>query len=89
MAGDACTGWPDGWSTWLGGTGTEWRHCCIAHDLAYTGNPTIADYLSAHWVLARCVGEVNWAMAATMFVGLITFGSGLIIHSRNRYGRRD
>lgn len=85
---DACTGWPDGWPTWLGGTGTEWQHCCAAHDVAYASEPGLFGYLQAHLDLAQCVGSVSWGMAATMFIGLVTFGSAVIINRKNRYGRK-
>ena len=89
MGVDHCTAWPDGWPTWLGGTGAEWAHCCAAHDEFYAGYDGWLGYLGAHWELAQCVGEVSWAMAAVMFCGLLTFGSGLIVHRKNRYGRRN
>jgi len=28
-----CTAWANGIPKWLGGTGVEWLHCCIEHDL--------------------------------------------------------
>ncbi len=81
---DHCTAWPDGWPVWLGGTGTEWAHCCKAHDEFYAGYDGWLGYWGAHWELAACVGG---AMGALMWAGLATFGTALIIHRRNRTGR--
>lgn len=89
MGVDHCTAWPDGWPTWLGGTGSEWAACCKAHDEFYAGYEGWLGYLAAHWELAQCVGEVSWGMAAVMFSGLATLGWGLIVHRKNRYGRRN
>lgn len=81
MSEDACTAWPDGWPAWLGGSGDEWRHCCIQHDAAYeAGTSTIQSHID----LAACVGQESWTMATVMFLGLMTLGWGYIIHIRNR-----
>lgn len=84
---DYCTSWPDGWPTWLGGTGEEWQHCCKAHDAFYAQQTSmdLGAYLGAHWDLASCVASVSWGMAATMFAGLVTFGGALIIVRHNKY----
>lgn len=58
-----CTFWPDGWPQWIGGTGQEWHHCCVAHDLGGTNID-----------LARCVAETSPTMAVVMFAGLAVFG---------------
>lgn len=68
---DRCTLWLDGWPTWLGGTGDEWRGCCAAHDRFYEQAHTFGGYLSAHWDLARCVAEVSTGMAGVMLTGLV------------------
>lgn len=85
---DYCTGWPDGWPTWLGGTGTEWAHCCKAHDEFYASYDGWWGYLGAHADLASCVGG---AMGVVMYAGLLTLGSLLIINRKNKYrpGDRD
>jgi hypothetical protein len=62
-----CTGWIDGWPTWLGGTGREWLHCCVAHDQA---EMTIQSAFN----LGRCVAETNMVMAALMVTGVILIG---------------
>ena len=41
-----CTLWPDGIPPEIGGTGQEWLHCCIAHDLG-----------GADTELAQCVAH--------------------------------
>lgn len=84
-----CTGWFDGWPTWLGGNGREWSHCCKAHDEFYASYDGWSGYLGAHWDLAVCVGQVNWGMAVVMLGGLLTFGTGLIIHKKNQYKGKD
>lgn len=68
---DRCTLWLDGWPTWLGGTGDEWRGCCEQHDRFYEQAHTFGGYILAHWDLATCVAEVSWAMAGVMFAGLV------------------
>lgn len=64
-----CTWWPDGVPAWLGGTGDEWLHCCVAHDLSDL--PMLASDI----VLARCVADAGhgW-MAPVMLAGLVTLG---------------
>lgn len=81
---DYCTAWPDGWPTWLGGTGDEWRHCCKLHDAAYTHTMTWTGKLVADYHLATCVGGI---MGAVMWTGVATFGALIAIHLTNRYGR--
>lgn len=59
-----CTGWPDGWPSWIGGTGDEWLHCCVAHDL---GGTDIA--------LAQCVAHAGlWPVAAALMGGIMFIG---------------
>jgi len=84
---DYCTGWPDGWPTWLGGTGSEWAHCCRQHDDFYAAQPTLdaLAYLSAHYDLAACVASVSWGMAVAMFVGLCVAGLPFIVSRHNKY----
>ena len=84
---DYCTSWPDGWPTWLGGTGNEWAHCCKAHDAFYAQQQTmdLFAYLGAHWDLATCVASVSWGMAVAMFAGLATLGLPYIVSRHNRY----
>ena len=83
---DYCTGWPDGWPIWLGGTGREWGElCCKPHDLYYQQNADNLnwfDFLGAHWELAQCVGGV---MGAVMYAGLCTFGLLFWINLKNKY----
>ncbi len=86
---DGCTGWLDGWPTWLGGTGAEWVHCCEAHDTHYAADDPVLRLLQAHLELGRCVWEVSPAMAIVMVAGLFTFGTLFIIGFKNRYGRID
>lgn len=86
---DRCTGWPDGWPTWLGGIGSEWRHCCKAHDDFYAAQTSLDlfAYLGAHYDLAVCVAEVGVGMAVAMFLGLAVFGLPLVIDRHNKHGR--
>lgn len=78
---DYCTAWPDGWPSWLGGTGHEWALCCKAHDEFYAGYDGWLGYLGAHYELAQCVGG---AMGAVMWLGLVSFGSALIVFRKNK-----
>lgn len=71
-----CTFWPDGWPVWLGGTGQEWHHCCVAHDLG-----------ASNLDLARCVAETSPTMAAVMFAGLVVFGPIYLFWRRIRCPR--
>ncbi len=61
-----CTMWPDGWPTWLGGTGSEWHHCCVAHDL-------VPITLQSNLNLWDCVSKINHSMGLIMFIGLFLF----------------
>jgi hypothetical protein len=80
---DYCTGWWDGWPSWLGGTGQEWMACCKAHDLAYSAG--FWSSVRGDFDLARCVTtEGGSAMAAIMLAGVATFGTLLKIHYANR-----
>lgn len=81
---DYCTSWPDGWPTWLGGTGTEWALCCKAHDDFYAQQTSLdfIAYLGAHYDLAACVG--GW-MGVVMFLGLCAFGLPLLVFRHNKY----
>ena len=59
-----CTLWPDGIPPWLGGSGTEWLHCCLAHDLG-----------ASNVELFTCVAQAGFpAIAAIMLAGLLTLG---------------
>ncbi len=62
-----CTYWPDGWPTWLGGTGQEWLPCCQAHDLAPMTLQSAAD-------LGACVAKVSPWMGLIMMIGVAVFG---------------
>lgn len=75
---NTCTYWLDGWPSWFGGRGDEWLHCCQKHDEFYSVAHTFGEYVVAHWHLAACVGETSWAMAGTMFLGVLaaTFALG-------------
>jgi len=57
-----CTSWLDGIPKWMGGTGQEWNHCCIAHDL---GGSDVE--------LLNCVNEIWFGMGTVMVVGLLLF----------------
>lgn len=85
---DYCTSWPDGWPTWLGGTGREWALCCKAHDEFYASYDGWLGYLGAHADLAQCVGG---AMGALMYAGLATVGWLVVIAYKNTFkpGRND
>jgi hypothetical protein len=89
MQSDGCTGWLDGWPTWLGGSGEEWRHCCLAHDDRYAAGEGAWQLLGAHFELAGCVWQVSPVMAVLMVGGLLTFGAAYWINLKNRHGRRD
>ena len=85
---DYCTSWPDGWPTWLGGTGDEWGTlCCKPHDEFYAQQTSLDlfAYLGAHWDLATCVASVSWGMAVVMFSGLVTVGAGYVVSRHNKY----
>lgn len=78
---DYCTGWWDGWPTWLGGSGTEWRHCCKAHDAFYHDTMTLAQKVAADAELWACVGG---SMGMLMWAGVSTLGLGIMVHLKNR-----
>ncbi|MCC6479995.1 MAG: hypothetical protein IT552_12395 [Sphingomonadaceae bacterium] len=86
---DYCTAFPDGWPTWLGGTGSDWAHCCKAHDQFYASYDGWLGYFGAHWDLATCVAQAGFApIGAVMFAGLSTVGTLFVINRKNRVGRR-
>lgn len=59
---DGCTLWFDG----------AWRHCCDAHDLAYS---QFADKLQSDLDLALCVAKTgHGAVALVMLAGVLLFG---------------
>jgi hypothetical protein len=62
-----CTGWIDGWPTWLGGTGQEWLHCCVAHDQV---DMTFQSALN----LGQCVAATSPVMGLIMTIGVLAFG---------------
>ncbi len=77
-----CTSWPDGIPTWLGGSGDEWLHCCVAHDLSNL--PMLASDLE----LYRCVADAGyWWVAIVMLIGLATVG--LAVRAYWRLSRRN
>jgi hypothetical protein len=82
---DGCTGWIDGWPTWMGGTGDEWRHCCATHDEVYASTSNLWDILVSDFALGWCVAQISIGMGITMLVGLLTIGAGYFIHTRNTY----
>lgn len=71
-----CTWWPDGWPTWMGGTGREWLDCCIAHDLTPKS-------FSGDLALGVCVAHVAPVMGVVMFLGVSTLGT-LYVWARSR-----
>jgi hypothetical protein len=91
---DHCTAWPDGRPTWLGGTGTEWAHCCKIHDDFFDAQTTldVLAYLGAHYDLAACVASESWLIALAMFAGLCSLGAPMVVGRHNKYrpgkGRR-
>ena len=72
---DHCTLWPDRLF------GSDWSHCCAAHDLAYI---TQADRITADFELARCVMALNWPMGVVMGAGVLAFG--WLFYAKNRGG---
>ena len=59
---DGCTGWIDG----------VWRHCCDAHDIAYSSG---FDKFQTDLELAVCVAQTgNPIVAVLMFLGVTIFG---------------
>jgi hypothetical protein len=87
MQSDGCTGWLDGWPQWLGGTGEEWRHCCVAHDERYAAGEGFWRLFVSHFELGACVWTVSPLMAVLMVGGLLTFGAAYFVNAKNRFGR--
>lgn len=84
-----CTGWLDGWPTWIGGTGQEWHHCCVAHDRVYDAdNVTLMSHIDLGWCVAQSAGPdiINWIMGAAM-AGAVTVVWA--IKHKNRAGKKD
>lgn len=77
MPDNRCTGWIDGWPSWMGGTGEEWLHCCVAHDIA-------AKSVANDIALGQCVAAVSPAMGVVMAIGVLTLGT-LYVALRRRY----
>jgi hypothetical protein len=49
---DGCSSWPDGWP----GNETQWRHCCVLHDVRYWMGGTRVERKAADHELGRCIG---------------------------------
>ncbi len=62
-----CTLWPDGWPTWLGGTGAEWLLGCQAYDLVPMTLQSAAD-------LDACVAQTSPLMGFVITVGVVVLG---------------
>lgn len=64
---DGCSLWPDGIPQSIGGTGSEWLGCCLAHD---TSALTIQDHLA----LGQCVADSGYPIiGGVMSLGLVLF----------------
>ena len=72
-----CTFWPDGWPTWLGGTGQEWLPCCQAHDTVEMTTRSAVE-------LGACVAKVSPVMGLIMMVGVLVFGPIYLAFRRKR-----
>lgn len=86
---DRCTSWPDGWPSWLGGTGDEWRHCCKLHDDFYDVKRPFLEFVNGHYELAKCVWDISPWMAVVMFIGLMTIGGLHLIWIKNKRSKRN
>ncbi len=79
-----CTGWLNGWPTWLGGKGDEWLHCCVVHDQAYeTGIVS----LWTHVELGRCVAGTAGGLIVGGLMAVATIVWWGHAH-KNKAGRR-
>ncbi len=77
-----CTFWPDGISSRLGGTGDEWLHCCVAHDLS------TEPWMQSNIDLFQCVSDAGYSgMATLMLIGVATLGTIFIVLTGRRAQR--
>lgn len=82
MNSDGCSLSPDGIPALFGGTGTEWLHCCVAHDLS-------ALQLADHYELARCIASTGHpAVASAFFIAVVLF-CGTYVAMKRRLRKRS
>lgn len=74
---DGCSLSPDGIPSFLGGTGTEWLHCCVAHDMSQL-------QLADHYELARCISETGHPLIAFVFFSAVVLFSRVYVLSKRK-----
>lgn len=65
---NGCDGWFDSLGPW------NWRHCCDAHDIAYSTGGEAILRLAADANLVSCVNQVLTPMGFVMGAGVFAFG---------------
>lgn len=79
----------DGCSLWLDGTPEQpnlWRHCCVAHDLAYWQGGTKEQRKQADEEILACVKQAQGSGMANYIYGNVRWGGSPYWMSNYRWG---
>ena len=79
----------DGCSLWLDGTPEQpnlWRHCCVAHDLAYWQGGTKEQRKQADEDILACVKQAQGSGMANYIYGNVRWGGSPYWMSNYRWG---
>jgi hypothetical protein len=79
----------DGCSLWIDGPPDNpnlWRHCCVAHDLAYWTGGTRAQRKQADQVLKQCIKDAQQPLIADPTYAGVRLGGGPYWPSTYRWG---
>ncbi len=89
IAGDLKPFATDGCSLWIDGPPDRpnlWRHCCVAHDLAYWIGGTRAQRKQADIVLKQCIKDAQQPLIADPTYHGVRLGGGPYWPSTYRWG---
>ena len=79
----------DGCSVWIDGTVTNpylWRHCCVAHDIAYWIGGTNLQRNQADEDLLACVSDVGGKAMGNYMYFFVSTGGGPFLMTPYRWG---
>ncbi len=82
FATDGCSLWIDG----PPGNSNLWRHCCVAHDLAYWVGGTRTQRKQADQVLKQCIKDAQQPLIADPTYAGVRLGGGPYWPSTYRWG---
>jgi len=79
---DGCTFWPEG----PPGRPNLWRHCCVAHDLAYWQGGSQTQRLAADQALKSCLRDAHSALVASHVYWNVRIGGAAYWPTGFRWG---